>query len=55
MRGFAGYKDKRAFMKRALGAIAARFFPGFPYEIWFLLFRLALDVGMAGLYKSLRI
>ena len=32
MRGFVGYKDKRAFMKRAPGAIAGRFFLDFPYE-----------------------
>lgn len=48
MRGFAGYKDKQAFVKRAPGAIAGRFFSGFPYENGVLLFYLALSFGLAG-------
>jgi len=48
MRSFAGYKDKRVFVKRAPGAIAGRFILDFPYEIRFLLFRLALGFGVAG-------
>jgi hypothetical protein len=48
MRGFVGYKDKQEFVKRAPGAITDRFFLDFPCENWFLLFRLALDFGVAG-------
>lgn len=48
MRGFAGYKDKRVFVKRAPGAIAGRFFLGFPYENRFLPFCLAFGFGVAG-------
>ena len=44
MRDFAGYKDKRAFIKRAPGATADRFFLGFLYEIGFLSFRRVVGV-----------
>ena len=48
MWGFAGYKDKRAFVKRAPGAIAVRIFLDFPCETGILLFRPVADFGAAG-------
>ena len=38
MRGFTGYKDKRALVKRAPGAIAGRFLLGSPIKPGFYLF-----------------
>ena len=47
MRGFAGHKDKRAFVKRAPGASARRFFFNFPCETGFLPFRPAAGFDAA--------